>query len=74
VHRDELRKHRIRALTARTPSVDPADQAFGPSSQRCVDKSFLCRRVQVHGARCDVGASRDLADAQLGVAAPRDLA
>jgi len=44
------------------------------SPERGVDETFLRRGVQVDGARRDVGASRDLADAELRVPAPRDLA
>jgi hypothetical protein len=74
VHRDELGKHRIRGLTARAPSLDPSDQTLGPSAQRRVDETLLCRRVQIDGARRDMGASGDFADAELCVSAPRDLA
>ena len=74
VHRDELGEHRIRCLSARAPSLDPTDQTLGPSTQRRVDETLLRRRVQVDRARCDVRASRNLADTELGVTAPRDLA
>ena len=74
VHRDELREHCIRSLTARAPSLDPPDQTLGPSTQRRVDETLLRRRVQVDGAWCDVGASRHLAYAEIRVSAARDLA
>ena len=62
VHRDELAEDGIRALTARTPPLDTADQTFSPSPQRRVDETFFCRRVQVDRAGSDVSASRHLAD------------
>jgi hypothetical protein len=74
VHRDELGEYGIRALSARAPSLDPSDQTQSPPAQRRVDETLLRRRVQVDRARGDVGSSRDLADAQLRVAASRDLA
>ena len=74
VHRDELGEHRIRGLTARAPSLDTTDQTLGTSAQRGVDKTLLRRRVKVDGPRRDVRASRDFADAELRVTAPRDLA
>src|SRR5437867_578599 len=62
VHRDELAEDGIRALTARTPPLDTADQTFSPSPQRRVDETFFCRRVQVDRAGSDVSASCHLAD------------
>src|SRR2546426_1064163 len=38
VHRDELAEDRIRALSARAPSLDPADQSFRTSPQRRLDE------------------------------------
>lgn len=74
VHRDELGEYGIGGLTARAPSFDPSDQTQSPSAQRRVDETLLRRRVQVDRARGHMGSSRDLADAQLRVAASRDLA
>jgi hypothetical protein len=74
VHRDELAKNGIGALSARPPSLDPADQPHCPSAERHLDKTLLCRRVQIDSARSDVGAARDLTDAQVGVSTARDLA
>lgn len=62
VHRDELAEHRVRALPARSPAFDAADERLGSTTKRCVDQAFLRRRVEVHGARGDVGATRDIAD------------
>lgn len=74
VHRDELGEHGIGALSTRAPSLDPSDQTLGASAQRRVHQALLRRRVQVHRARSDMRASRDFADAELRIAAPRDLA
>ena len=74
VHRDELGEDRVRGLTARTPSLDAADQTFSPPAQRRVDETFLCWCVQVDRARGDVSAAGHLADPQLRIPAACDLA
>ena len=73
VHRDELAEHGVGALTAGAPPLDPADQTLGSSPQRRVDETFLCRGVQVDGARSDVSAPRHLAYAEVRIASARDL-
>src|SRR5207249_8548778 len=74
VHRDELAEDGIRTLTARTPSLDAADESFGAAPERGIDKLLLCRHVEVDGSRGNVGAPRHFAHAHLGVPAARDLA
>jgi hypothetical protein len=74
VHRDEFGEDGIRALTARTPTLDASDQTLRPPTQRRIDETFFCRRVQVDRARGDVRAARDFAHTQLGVTTSRDLA
>ena len=63
VHCDELAKHRVRALPARSPAFDTANEPFGTTAKRRFDEALLCRRVEVHGARRDVRATRDIVDA-----------
>ena len=74
VHGDELAKDRIRALSARAPSLDPADQCFGPSPQRRLDQTLFRGCVQVDRASSDVGASRHFTYPEVRVPATSDLA
>jgi hypothetical protein len=74
MHRDELAEHRIRVFSARSPSLDTADQTLRPPPQRRIDEAFLRRRVQVDRAGSDVSASRHLAYPEVRVSAARDLA
>ena len=74
VHCDELGEHGIRVLAARTPAFDAPDQAFGAPAERRVDEALFRWRMQVHGAWSHVGAARDLAHAQIRVAAARHFA
>jgi hypothetical protein len=74
VHRDELAENGIGAVSARAPSLDPADQPLRPSPQRRIDEPLLRGCVQVDRAGRDVGAPRDFADSEVGISAAGDLA
>jgi hypothetical protein len=74
VHRDELPQYGIGAFSAWPPSLDTADQAFRSPAERHLDETLLCRCVEIDRPGSHMGASRDLGNAQVGIATARDLA
>jgi len=73
VHRNELAKHCVGALAAGSPALDATDERLRSTAKRGLDKAFLRRRVEIHRARRDVRAARDVDDAKITKSVASDL-